>query len=154
MTGMKRRVGWMVLGVGLMAAGCNEAREPITVESNVSISFDSDPDGNEADPAIANATATAPDFAGRWIGPEGMFLDIAADPEVGPGHYTIRNRWGLDTEMEGAFKGTVEAGVLRFTRPDGDQTLTPGSGEATGMKYLLDKSDCLIVRTGEGYCRA
>ncbi len=147
----------MLAGTLMLVGGCNDTREPATVESNVTMPLDAG--DNDADAAVentvaANDSAAEPDFAGRWIGPEGMFLDIAADSEVGPGHYTIRNRWGLDADAEGSFKGSVTGGVLRFTRPDGDQTLTPGNGEATGMKYLLDKSDCLIVRTGEGYCRA
>ena len=103
--------------------------------------------------AAENTAMDVTDFAGRWTGPEGMFVDIAADAEVGPGHYTIRNRWGLDADMEGTFKGVVDAGALTFTRPDGAQTLTPGTGAATGMKWLAEKQDCLVVRTGEGYCR-
>ena len=33
------------------------------------------------------------------------------------------------------------------------ESLRPGSGVETGMKWLQDKSDCLVVKPGEGYCR-
>ena len=53
----------------------------------------------------------------------------------------------------GTFKGEANEDGIAFTRPDGPQQLSAGNGEATGLKWLADKKDCLIVDTGEGYCR-
>jgi len=33
------------------------------------------------------------------------------------------------------------------------ETIRSGNGEQTGMKWLLDKKNCLVTRYGEGYCR-
>src|SRR6266851_9768506 len=32
------------------------------------------------------------------------------------------------------------------------ETIRSGNGEQTGMKWLLDKKNCLVTRYGEGYC--
>ena len=48
---------------------------------------------------------------------------------------------------------TIAKDDIAFTRPDGPQQLRAGDGAATGLKWLADKKNCLIVATGEGYCR-
>jgi hypothetical protein len=42
---------------------------------------------------------------------------------------------------------------LRFTRGGDALLLRQGSGVETGLKYLAGKKDCLVVKSGEGYCR-
>ena len=44
-------------------------------------------------------------------------------------------------------------GIQRIVEKLGHETITATDGEATGMKWLLDKQNCLTVRSGEGYCR-
>jgi hypothetical protein len=92
-------------------------------------------------------------WVGRWIGVEGLFLDISKDEPAGPGHYLLEMQYGLDADQIGTFEGQATAEGIRFNREDGPQLLRAGDGEATGMKWLLEKEDCLIVATGEGYCR-
>jgi hypothetical protein len=92
-------------------------------------------------------------WVGRWIGVEGLFLDISKDEPAGPGHYRLHMRYGLDADQIGTFEGQATAEGIRFNREDGPQLLRAGDGEATGMKWLLEKEDCLVVKTGEGYCR-
>ncbi|MFB9866759.1 hypothetical protein [Vreelandella sulfidaeris] len=92
-------------------------------------------------------------WVGRWIGVEGLFLEISKDEPAGPGHYRLHMRYGLDADQIGTFEGQATAEGIRFNRGDGPQLLRAGDGEATGMKWLLEKEDCLIVATGEGYCR-
>ena len=92
-------------------------------------------------------------WVGRWTGVEGLFLDVSKDDSAGPGHYRLHMRYGLDADQIGTFEGQAAAEGIRFNREDGPQLLRAGDGEATGMKWLLEKEDCLIVRTGEGYCR-
>ena len=67
--------------------------------------------------------------------------------------YLLTMKYGLDNDDAGTFKGEANEDGITFTRPDGPQQLSAGDGEATGLKWLADKKDCLIVDTGEGYCR-
>ncbi|GAA4768236.1 hypothetical protein GCM10023219_12690 [Stakelama sediminis] len=89
-------------------------------------------------------------WVGRWLGVEGMYLDIEKAPEGGD-LYTLKMQYDLD--HHGTFEGRATPQGIAFTRPDGRHVLRPGDGKATGLKYLADKQDCLIVQSGEGYCR-
>ena len=92
------------------------------------------------------AAARIDGFAGRWLGPEGTFLEIAG---VGDKvRITIRNLDGPRT-----FEGTRRGDRITFVRDEVSEAIRTGSGAQTGMKWLADKSDCLVVRPGEGYCR-
>jgi hypothetical protein len=70
--------------------------------------------------------------------------------EGGLGKYTvtIQNLDGPRT-----FQGRAIEGRVQFERDGLAETIHASDGAATGMKWLADKSDCLTVRTGEGYCR-
>ncbi|KRP71158.1 hypothetical protein TX23_17370 [Pseudomonas paralactis] len=92
-------------------------------------------------------------WVGKWIGVEGLHLTIAKDDSIGRGHYLLTMQYGLDADNSGTFKGEAAEDGIAFTRPDGPQLLRAGDGAATGLKWLSDKKDCLIVTTGEGYCR-
>lgn len=92
---------------------------------------------------------TVSEWNGRWTGVEGTYLTIA--PADAPSRYRLTMRYTLDDE--GSFDGVESAGGIAFTRPDGEQLLRAGDGDATGLKYLAGKQDCLIVKPGEGYCR-
>lgn len=103
---------------------------------------------NEA--AAAGPTEASGDDAyyGRWIGVEGMFLNVAAKPGGG---VTMDMQWDLD--HRGTFDGSVTAEGLRFMRNGVAETAVRTDGDATGLKYLAGKKDCLTVKPGEGYCR-
>lgn len=92
-------------------------------------------------------------WVGKWIGVEGLYLTIAKDDSIGRGHYLLTMKYSLDDDAVGTFKGAANEDGIAFTRADGPQQLSAGDGEATGLKWLADKKDCLIVDTGEGYCR-
>jgi hypothetical protein len=95
----------------------------------------------------ASASAIPAGWLGRWQGPEGTFLEISG----GPGAYrvTVQN---LDGPR--SFDATAgAAGNLGFVRDGVNETLSAGDGAKTGMKWLADKRDCIIVKPGEGYCR-
>lgn len=97
--------------------------------------------------------SNAPDYTsrwtGRWIGVEGMVLDIAPTPT--PGRYTLAMQWDLD--HKGKFDGIATGDTIMFDRGGIRETLRPTNGDATGLKYLFGKTDCLTVKPGEGYCR-
>lgn len=89
------------------------------------------------------------DWIGRWKGVEGTYLVIARGAE--PGRYKLEMQYTLDAK--GKFDGTGSTEGIAFERPDGKQVLHPSDGDATGLKWLAGKKDCLTVKTGEGYCR-
>lgn len=105
-------------------------------------------------PALAPAPASAAsapqpptDWVGRWQGPEGSYLEISG----GPGTYrvTVQN---LDGPR--SFDAKAGTDTLIFQRDGQTETIHRGNGVDTGMKWLADRRDCLIVKTGEGYCRS
>ncbi len=85
-------------------------------------------------------------WAGKWNGPEGTFLKIVGDEGVY--EITIQN-------LDGArnFSGHAVGGDIQFDRNGVQESLHATTGRETGMKWLIDKSECLTVRVGEGYCR-
>ena len=99
-------------------------------------------------PAAQDAAKTEADYLGRWTGIEGMYLIVAAKPGGG---LTLEMQWDLDNN--GTFDGTVTADGLRFMRNGVEETAVHSNGQATGLKYLADKIECLTIKQGEGYCR-
>jgi hypothetical protein len=86
------------------------------------------------------------DWVGTWNGPEGTFLRI----DGGKGAYdiTIQNLDGARS-----FQGRALGGGIQFERDGIKESIRATDGADTGMKWLADKSNCLTVRQGEGYCR-
>ncbi|QSX78701.1 hypothetical protein [Agrilutibacter solisilvae] len=108
--------------------------------------------GTQAPPATPPATPDTAkpeaDYLGRWTGVEGMYLVVASKPGGG---VTLDMQWDLD--HKGTFDGSVTAEGLRFMREGVAETAVHTDGDATGLKHLAGKKDCLTVKTGEGYCR-
>lgn len=92
-------------------------------------------------------------WAGRWVGVEGLYLEVSQDDSAGSGHYLLEMQYGLDADQSGTFEGQATNEGINFSREGGSQLLRAGDGEATGLKWLAEKEDCLIVQSGEGYCR-
>ncbi|MFF7708727.1 hypothetical protein [Pseudomonas sp. NPDC007930] len=90
-------------------------------------------------------------WLGRWVGVEGLVLQIDPAADGKPGHYRLAMQYSLDDH--GTFDGQADGNAITFTRPDGAHQLVPGNGAATGLKWLADKQNCLVVQEGEGYCR-
>lgn len=90
-------------------------------------------------------------YVGHFVGVEGMFLDVEATPV--PHRYKLTMQWDLD--HRGTFyaeQRPLELG-LDFYRQGKLERLQSSTGDATGLKYLAGKKDCLTVEPGEGYCR-
>ena len=83
---------------------------------------------------------------GQWNGPEGTFLRIGG--QDGKYIVTIQNLDG-----QGHYNGRAVEGQIQFERNGVTETLRPTKGEETGMKWLSDKTNCLTVHAGEGYCK-
>ena len=97
----------------------------------------------------SSGTTSAPvadNWLGKWSGPEGTFLQLAG----GNGKYevTIQNLDGPRT-----FQGQAAGNHIEFERNGVKESLRATNGAETGMKWLSEKSSCLTVRAGEGYCR-
>jgi hypothetical protein len=92
------------------------------------------------------ASVPAEKWLGQWNGPEGTFLDLAQTGN----HYVVKIRSldSLDT-----YDGVATADGIQFTRDGKAESIRAGNGEGTGMKWLLDKKNCLIIKYGEGFCR-
>ncbi|MFK3891226.1 hypothetical protein [Sphingomonas sp. NPDC079357] len=101
---------------------------------------------NAVEPAATAALEER--YLGRWIGVEGMYLNVARREEGG---VTLDMQWDLD--HRGTFAGSVTAEGLRFMRGGVAETAVLGDGDATGLKWLAGKKECLVVKPGEGYCR-
>ncbi len=92
-------------------------------------------------------THPADNWLGKWTGPEGTYL-ILSKTDAG---YDVMVQ-SLDKIR--TFSGEKDGAGIKFTRDNHEEKIYHGDGAATGMKWLADKKDCLIVRTGEGYCRS
>lgn len=86
-------------------------------------------------------------WIGKWVGVEGLALAIAP---ASPGHYTLSV-----TLLDGTnrYDGTADGDVIRFTRAGKAETVRAATGDETGLKYLAGKQDCLMIKSGEGFCR-
>lgn len=93
-----------------------------------------------------STTITTDTWVGRWNGPEGTFLDISGSN----GSYTLTIQ-NLDGPKQ--YQGTRNGDYITFERDGTTETLQASNGADTGMKWLAEKSDCLRVRPGEGWCR-
>ncbi|MDX3901199.1 MAG: hypothetical protein QHC40_11930 [Sphingobium sp.] len=126
--------------------------EATNASGNMVVEAIEDPDSVNAAADRGAAMPPTDAWLGRWTGPEGLFLDIRPAPDGKAGHYLITNKDSLDRQAD--YQGVADGTTIRFVRDGADLTIRPGSGDATGFKYLAGKQECLIVIPGrEGYCR-
>ncbi len=143
----------------LLSTGCsNDAKQsteqPAVSEEPVASGSASAPTGNVKQVTVETAkTDDVPEnrfdsWAGKWIGPEGLYVDVKP---LGKGEFKLEMQSDLDTK--GTYIGNAQEHGIRFTR-NGDQFLLyRTNGDETGLKYLSGKKECLMVKSGEGYCR-
>ncbi len=87
-------------------------------------------------------------LAGKWTGVEGTYLNIT---KKDGDKFTIEIK---DLDKAETFEGTAKGDVIEFTRKGKTETIKHATGEETGMKYLLDEKNCVVITKGsEGYCR-
>ena len=87
-------------------------------------------------------------WRGRWIGVEGLVLDIQPGGKRGRYNLTITLLDGTNN-----YVGTADGEAIRFSRDGIDEMIRRTDGAATGLKYLAEKRDCLTIKEGEGFCR-
>lgn len=154
--------GAMIVCLGLLASGCgaDERRsEGRATQADIDNRSErtgippapSSPSPTPTPSAIGSTAAIVPttaDYLGRWRGVEGLNLVVTERPQGG---VMLDMQYSLDDR--GMFPGSVTAEGIRFIRDGQPETLVRTDGDATGLKWLAGKSDCLTVKTGEGYCR-
>jgi hypothetical protein len=95
----------------------------------------------------ASNDALADSWRGQWTGPEGTMLLITGSQ--GEYEVVVRN---LDGPL--AFAGHSVVNGIEFTRDGTVELIRATDGQGTGMKWLAEKQDCLVIRKGEeGFCR-
>jgi hypothetical protein len=101
-----------------------------------------------SNPVLAPATSNRPTdhWLGQWNGPEGTYLLLSANADK----YIVKIQ-SLDGPA--TYEGVPVGDRIEFVRAGRTEFIRAGSGEETGMKWLLEKKNCLIVKTGEGFCR-
>lgn len=149
-----KQIAPLALALTLSLAACNGAPPSTTANSMTSAGATEPAADNIAAPVATPtprpSTATAArDYAGRWIGVEGTYLNVTP---TGPNTASLEMQYDLDNK--GTYPASVTPEGLRFTRNGETLLLRPSDGDATGLKWLAGKKDCLTVRSGEGYCRA
>jgi hypothetical protein len=92
------------------------------------------------------AAMATDEWMGQWNGPEGTFLKL--EGSKGIYRITIQNLDGPQS-----YQGFAVDGQIQFERSGVKESIHATNGVDTGMKWLGDKTLCLTIRTGEGYCR-
>lgn len=140
--GMKNIALLMLISLCLLSA-CKEEKQAEKIPADASAEAVVDQDK----PEITFEQVDVSAWIGTWVGVEGTSLNIA---QRGAGYaVTITNLDGPRT-----FDGQADGGVISFNRDGAEHILQPGTGADTGMKWLADKRNCLVVvGANEGYCR-
>ena len=106
-----------------------------------------EPAGDDPTPGSDSAATNVPDsWLGQWNGPEGTFLLLARSGD----QYVVTIQ-SLDGQA--TYEGIAVGDHIEFVRNGKAESIRAGDGKETGMKWLLEKKDCLIIREEEGFCR-
>lgn len=126
-----------MLVLGVSCQDRNQSAAPSSAETHP-------PPAPTSTPTAANRPTDA--WLGQWIGPEGTYLLLSSDGEK----YVVKIQ-SLDGPA--TYPGVAAGTQIQFERQGTTEFIRAGNGEATGMKWLLDRKNCLIIKTGEGFCR-
>lgn len=102
---------------------------------------------NAEDKAPVDPKAPGAAFVGRWPGVEGTYLNVEAKGEK----FDIEIK---DLDGSKKYEGTAKGDTIEFTRNGKTETIKKATADETGMKWLQDKKNCVVITKGsEGYCR-
>lgn len=137
------------LGALLLLGACARGEDPKPLDNVAAdnLAAEDEIDGDAAANAAAAALPTDA-WIGKWIGVEGLVLDI--QPAGEHGHYVLSV-----TLLDGtnSYDGTADGNVIRFTRNNRPESVRAATGDETGLKWLAGKQNCLMIQQGEGFCR-
>ncbi len=147
--------------IAAILAGCQPTAEPVREAERSSVPSVPATQTTTAAPASTATPAIIPPkpdaaahpinpqvvaWQGRWQGVEGTYLELQARGD----DYQIILQ---DLDAARTFPATVTTQGLSFERDGQVEQIQAATGAATGMKWLSDKKDCLMIRAGEGFCR-
>jgi hypothetical protein len=125
----KRRFQIALFIAAALTAGCEAQNQPPTPS-----------------PAPSAASRKIDEWIGRWNGPEGTYLEISKSGDT----YEMQIK---DLDKVQTYRGTATSDGVSFERNGKAENIRSGNGERTGMKWLANKKDCLVIQKSEGYCR-
>jgi hypothetical protein len=139
---MFRIRSWVIaISITALIASCKDRKPPAEEASNA----------GTPTPETSTAALPAPNdvtdkWLGKWIGPEGTYLMLSKSA----GKYVV-----LINSLDGpaTYEGTAAGDRIEFQRDGKTETIHAGNGHDTGMKWLMDKTNCLVINAGEGFCR-
>jgi len=139
MKGFAPRYQTFFVAALLLASACQKQSEksPVPPPAGVSPST-----GGQAEPQHSDLDR----WIGRWTGPEGTYLSIAKSTEG----YTVEI---ADLDGPKSYAARAAGDHLEFERNGKTEAIRATNGQQTGMKWLQEKSDCLTIKPGEGFCR-
>lgn len=143
---MKSMVPMLMACLGL--AACDSDKAPKAAPEAANAILPAEPDVAAENVAAAVAPLPTDAWIGKWVGVEGLALEIAPGPEAGQYALKVTLLDGTDN-----YVGTAEGETIRFTRDGKAETIREARGDKTGLKYLAGKTNCLMIKTGEGFCR-
>lgn len=143
---LSRSISLAAVACLVLATGCQKNEQALPVAQPASQQAPAPAPVASAAPA-ASSGAAFQGWIGTWNGPEGTYLKLAARPDA---RYDVAIH---DLDGERTFEGVAGADHIAFARDGVQERIVATNGEATGMKWLADKSTCLTVKEGEGYCR-
>ena len=130
----------------LLLGACARGEQAGPIDNAVADNFSVE-DKIGADNAIVSVLPTDA-WVGKWVGVEGLVLDI--QPSGEHGRYVLSV-----TLLDGtnSYEGTADGSVIRFTRNGRPESVRSATGDETGLKWLAGKQNCLMIQQGEGFCR-
>ena len=133
-----------VIAIMVFTAACQGRNQSPAVPSPT-VPVSSPPTSPTTAPA-ASASNVTDKWLGQWNGPEGTYLLLAKSGD----QYVVKIQ-SLDGPT--TYEGVAAGDRIEFKRDGKIESIRAGSGKETGMKWLLEKKDCLIIKEGEGFCR-
>jgi hypothetical protein len=115
--------------MSVVIPGCKNRNQPAGESPGTS---GNPPQPTAALPAANNATDK---WLGKWTGPEGTYLLLSKD---GDKYVMLLN--SLDGPA--TYDGTSTGERIEFRRNGKTESIHAGDGHDTGMKWLVDKTNC------------
>lgn len=140
---MRHRLMIAALASMSLLAACKQAEQAPAAETATPVESTAAP---ADDTAAASVDVAA--WVGKWTGPEGMYATITPGTD---GKISLEMQSDLDTKA--TYEGTAAADGISFKRGEETLVLKRATGDETGLRYLAGKKDCVMVKSGEGYCR-
>jgi len=133
-----------IIAMMVLMTACQDRNQSPAVPSPT-VPVSSPPTSPTTAPA-ASASNVTDKWLGQWNGPEGTYLLLAKSGD----QYVVKIQ-SLDGPT--TYEGVAAGDRIEFKRDGKIESIRAGSGKETGMKWLLEKKDCLIIKEGEGFCR-